>query len=85
MAVYAGFRNLQEQWYHYGVQCQLTPNLFGARLEDQLHQLHQLGFRVNGALLSRMNGSPPALPSLEHPLEAAISPPPFASFNLMVL
>lgn len=51
MAVYAGFRNLQGATVP--LQCRLTPNLFGARLEDQLHQL---GFRADGALRSRMNG-----------------------------
>ena len=37
MVVYAGFRNLQGATVP--PQCQLTSNLFGARLEDQLHQL----------------------------------------------
>ena len=69
MAVYAAFQCLQEQ------RCLYSTNSSVMSLERLEDQLHQLGFRANRGLLSRMQGSLPhsyrwntrqRLPSVRH-------------------
>ena len=69
MAVYAGLSNLQGATV--ALQCQLTPNLVGVRLEDRMHQL--------GLRIARSNEKDPSrTPIVGAPArgrhQAAISP-----------